>query len=265
MKTVSLFGAIACLCLACPSIHAQEMSGLPVPENETISANAASLYLTDVKVRYVYDTDGYKGYAAFIYDQNREIIPTKYDQNYEISWYTFSQGFSYPNFINMDFFTEGRTNPLDPAILTAIECNSAATSAPAPRWGALADDGRCWCGVRFPASFKGTLVCVVKQLNTGRAYKFTTPVSISTYTVTPTPAGSVITIEKVKDPDATVYSVPEAVQCNLYNESGIVRSISGDAGSSVQMDVSDLLEGNYYLEIVENGERVHRQVVLIAR
>ena len=239
------------------------MSGSSVPENETITANAAAINLTDVRVRYIYDTDGYKGYAAFIYDQKREIIKTKFDDNYEISWYTFSEGFDYPYFINMDFQTEGNANPSDPTILTAIECNLNVASAPEPRWGALADDGRCWCGVKFPASFKGKLVCVVKQLSTGLAFKYTTPVSISAYAVSPTPAGSVVTIEKVTDAEVMAYSATEVLLCNLYNDSGIVRSVSGDTGSSVQMDVNDLPDGNYYLEVIENGEKVHHQVIII--
>lgn len=131
MKRFNLAGAIVALCVAC-SISANELPAQPVAATEgTNMVSTSPFTLTSVWVRYIYDTNGYKGYAAFVYDQNHEVIPTSYDTDYEISWYTFSEGFGYPNFINMEFNTLGRTNPMDNTILSATECNSSVSAAQA--------------------------------------------------------------------------------------------------------------------------------------
>ena len=48
----------------------------------------------------------------------------------------------------------------------------------------------------------------------------------------------------------------------LYSDFALVRSVAL-ANSTTQMNVSDLPNGTYYLNIVENGEVVDRQIVII--
>ena len=55
------------------------------------------------------------------------------------------------------------------------------------------------------------------------------------------------------------------VTAQLYNSASLVRSISFDSEAEVNMDISSLPTGFYFLVITENGKIVQRQKIVVKR
>lgn len=90
----------------------------------------------------------------------------------------------------------------------------------------------------------------------------------SSYSSSPNPANSSLIIKRVEENDvqASTYSmpVPETITAALYNSYGMVRNITFDSSETrVDMNVSDLPEGTYYLNILKEGNVIESQVVFI--
>ena len=156
-----------------------------------------------------------KLFKLSIYNQKHEVIPTAGNSDYEISWYCFEDQNNYPNFANtVTILTDGRDNPLDPAVLDAPECNKNSPFS----YGEMPMDGRCIASVNFPQSFKGVLVCMVKQQG-GKTFKFTLPIEKDLYRITA--SGSFLTVKKNSP-------TPVKLQLNLSSETGYAVSIPHD-------------------------------------
>ena len=81
------------------------------------------------------------------------------------------------------------------------------------------------------------------------------------YHSAPNPVTSTLSISR-KGENGEVLSPSADAMALLYSNFALVRSVAL-ANSTTQMNVSDLPNGTYYLNIVENGEVVDRQIVII--
>lgn len=88
------------------------------------------------------------------------------------------------------------------------------------------------------------------------------------YSSSPNPVNSVLTIHRSTADEPTISTLsiaaPETLVATLYNDYGLVRSVTFDGSQpSVNMNVSDLAAGTYYLNIMKNGNVIDRQVIFI--
>ena len=81
------------------------------------------------------------------------------------------------------------------------------------------------------------------------------------YHSAPNPVTSTLSISR-KGENGEVLSPSVDAMALLYSDFALVRSVAL-ANPTTQMNVSDLPNGTYYLNIVENGEVVDRQIVII--
>lgn len=85
------------------------------------------------------------------------------------------------------------------------------------------------------------------------------------YSVSPNPTSDRLDVKMTVEGDASM-SEPSPMTVKLYGDTGLVREATFDdpvAGGSI--DVSNLPEGTYYMNLEINGTVVKRQVVLIQR
>lgn len=90
----------------------------------------------------------------------------------------------------------------------------------------------------------------------------------SYYAPSPNPVSSVLSIRRITTDDSAIstfsVSAPERVVVALYNNFGLVRSVTFDSNrASVDMNVADLTEGTYYLNIIKNDKVIENQIVFI--
>lgn len=91
------------------------------------------------------------------------------------------------------------------------------------------------------------------------------------YHAAPNPATDVITISRSNENQTrsvVTYStaVPEIITANLYNDQTLVRTFKFESTQGhADMNVGNLPEGTYYLNILEGDKVVSRQVILIKR
>lgn len=198
-------------------------------------------------------SSGYnKLFRLTVYNQKHEIIQTEYNPDYEISWYCFEENNSFPNFSNnVTITTVGRENPQDAAVLDAEEYNKNNPYS----YGGIPNDGRCIANVKFPESFKGVLIGMVKQVG-GRTFKFTLPVEKDLYQIKA--SGSFLTVKKNS-------KIPVTLQLNLSNETGFGVSIKPTTNfmNTINVNISSYPEGIYYATLYENGKYVYSQAFYI--
>ena len=90
-------------------------------------------------------------------------------------------------------------------------------------------------------------------------------VAYHNYSVSPNPTSDRLDVKMTVEGDASM-SEPSPMTVKLYGDTGLVREATFDdpvAGGSI--DVSNLPEGTYYMNLEINGTVVKRQVVLIQR
>lgn len=84
------------------------------------------------------------------------------------------------------------------------------------------------------------------------------------YTVFPNPADRALEVTRSADDGCRLLNQETVVVLNLYNNYGLIRSVEGIFGETVvQMSVSDLPEGNYYLNILTDGLLADRKMVIV--
>lgn len=109
----------------------------------------------------------------------------------------------------------------------------------------------------------GNVTCLITD-GFDHSIKVRMPVSSSwtgVYHSAPNPVTSTLSISR-KGENGEVLSPSADAMALLYSNFALVRSVAL-ANSTTQMNVSDLPNGTYYLNIVENGEVVDRQIVII--
>ncbi len=120
---------------------------------------------------------------------------------------------------------------------------------------------------------KGRLYCVVRDY-LGNSISVSSSEELwdkwqYEYHVAPNPVSTTMTVSKTSMNNGAIAtyastSAPEMLTLNLYNDFGLVRSMEADSSQSyIQMNVADLPNGTYYLNILKNGEVIDRQVVMI--
>lgn len=93
--------------------------------------------------------------------------------------------------------------------------------------------------------------------------------SSCSYSLSSNPVNSVLSVTRTMDNSGTLSAlgrsqVSEPLVVALYNDFGMVRSVTfDDSQPSVDMNVSDLAAGTYYLNIMKNGNVIDRQVIFI--
>lgn len=92
---------------------------------------------------------------------------------------------------------------------------------------------------------------------------------VPVYHVGPNPAGEILEIRK-ESPQSTgrmnanSRESSQQITICLYNDSGEVRTVTaGSEDAVIQMDVSDIPGGNYYLNVIRDGSVINSQVVVI--
>ncbi len=90
---------------------------------------------------------------------------------------------------------------------------------------------------------------------------------VSTYRISPNPSNTILNLIQENPQARLLFNYkrsPEIITINLYNNFGLMRSVEADTSQTdIQMNVADLPNGTYYLNILKNGEVIDRQVVMI--
>lgn len=115
--------------------------------------------------------------------------------------------------------------------------------------------------------YKGTIICTVTDQNKNKlsaTYSITneyTPI----YHASPNPSNTTLTLKKTaSDNGLGVYEENKSIMLYLYNDYGIVCSRSvNTADEEIQIDVTNLPNGNYYLNTVADGEVIERELIFI--
>lgn len=119
--------------------------------------------------------------------------------------------------------------------------------------------GRLYCTVR---DYLGNSISAVSSEELWDKWQYE-------YHVAPNPVSTTMTVSKTLMNNGAIAtyastSTPEMLILNLYNDFGLMRSMEADSSQSdIQMNVADLPNGTYYLNILKNGEVIDRQVVMI--
>ena len=118
---------------------------------------------------------------------------------------------------------------------------------------------------------KGRLYCTVKDF-LGNSFSVTSPEELfdrwnNIYHIAPNPANTILSLSRLNQQNgvsAYSVSIPERMTIRLFNDFGLSRSVESDSSRpEIQMSVSDLPEGTYYLHVLRNGEVIQRSVVMI--
>ncbi|GEM_PF-3900650 len=124
-------------------------------------------------------------------------------------------------------------------------------------------------GVKFPTTGDYTL-----EVEIDRDYKYkafsraVVAVGCSPYRAISNSTNSQLIIQKEKSDyriDQMSKENSHLVTAQLYNSASLVRSISFDSEAEVNMDISSLPTGFYFLVITENGKIVQRQKIVVKR
>ena len=125
--------------------------------------------------------------------------------------------------------------------------------------------------VELDQTAKGNIYCKVSD-TFGNSYEVSIPVESkwhAVYHATPNPANSYLNISRQGNDAVAPMRAPAtnggtpAARALLYNDSMLVREAAIGADGTCRMNVGDLAEGNYYLNIVENDRIVMKQIVVI--
>lgn len=118
---------------------------------------------------------------------------------------------------------------------------------------------------------KGRLFCTVKDF-LGNSFSVTSPEELfdqwnTIYHIAPNPANTTLSLSRQNQQNgvsAYSVSIPEPMTIRLFNDFGLSRSVESDSSQpEIQMNVSDLPEGTYYLNVLRDGQVIQRSVVLI--
>ncbi len=111
----------------------------------------------------------------------------------------------------------------------------------------------------------GSVVCIVSD-QFKKAHKVSCEVEAhwsTAYCAAPNPANSILNIiRQTSFGNISAASVSDIAIAKLYNEQALVRSQVIDQ-DNVKIDVSDLPDGSYYLNILEDGNVVYKQTIII--
>ena len=125
--------------------------------------------------------------------------------------------------------------------------------------------------VELDQTAKGNIYCKVSD-TFGNSYEVSIPVESkwhAVYHATPNPANSYLNISCQGNDAVAPMRAPATnggspvARALLYNDSMLVREAAIGADGTCRMNVGDLAEGNYYLNIVENDRIVMKQIVVI--
>ena len=86
----------------------------------------------------------------------------------------------------------------------------------------------------------------------------------STYKVTPNPANDVLSISKIStNSDISLCDVADSdITVSLYSNQALVRQWNVNT-ANCHLQVSDIPNGTYYLNIQENGTIVFKQTIIV--
>ncbi len=120
-------------------------------------------------------------------------------------------------------------------------------------------------------SAKGRIYCTVSDFfgNTYKASVYVESKWNAVYHAAPNPADSYLNISRQGSDAVAPMRAPATnegspvARALLYNDSMLVREAAIGADGTCRMNVGDLAEGNYYLNIVENDRIVMKQIVVI--
>ena len=124
--------------------------------------------------------------------------------------------------------------------------------------------------VELDQTAKGNIYCKVSD-TFGNSYEVSIPVESkwhAVYHATPNPANSYLNISCQGNDAVAPMRAPATnggspvARALLYNDSMLVREAAIGADGTCRMNVGDLAEGNYYLNIVENDRIVMKQIVV---